>query len=160
MNKPAVAARSFFGLCVNDGLSFYADRFVRVVRRVAQMPALPRKLRLSTQQRLALQLLACAPFGATETAPSVDGFTRRTLVRPIRTDLQQHSAILRLAVKLSAASAHGGRSTGARRLLSADRRWLTLLPRLRAPAKGRLGSTMTPSLLAYGPAASRMEEPT
>jgi hypothetical protein len=43
MNEPAVAARLFFGLCVNDGLGFYADRFVRVVRRVASDTCAPSK---------------------------------------------------------------------------------------------------------------------
>jgi hypothetical protein len=52
-----------------------------------QMPAPPRKHLLGTQQRRALQFLADTPFGATETAMFVNGFTRKTLVPLIRAGL-------------------------------------------------------------------------
>ena len=51
------------------------------------MPAPPRKYPLGPQQRLALQLLAETPFGATEAAMFVNGFKRRVLVRLIRAGL-------------------------------------------------------------------------
>jgi hypothetical protein len=51
------------------------------------MPAPPRKRLLGAQQRLALQLLADTPFGATETALFVNGFKRPMLVRLIRAGL-------------------------------------------------------------------------
>ena len=47
----------------------------------------PSKHHLGAQQRRALQLLARAPFGATEAAMSANGFTRTTLVRLIRAGL-------------------------------------------------------------------------
>jgi hypothetical protein len=51
------------------------------------MPAPPRKRPLGPQQRLALQLLAGSPFGATESTMFVHGFTRRTLARLIHAGL-------------------------------------------------------------------------
>jgi hypothetical protein len=124
-----------------------------------QMPALPRKLRLSTQQRLGLQLLACAPFGATEAALSVDGFTRQTLLRPVRTDLQQHRAILRLAGILSVASASrrpvDGRSKVIERRLS-----LACLVTATARTGKRPAGLYGDTRWLMGPAASHMEEPT
>jgi hypothetical protein len=47
----------------------------------------PRKYRLGARQRLAVQLLADSPFGATETAMFVNGFTRKMLVHLIRAGL-------------------------------------------------------------------------
>ncbi len=47
-------------------------------------PVPPRKRHLGAQQRLALQLLAGTPFGATEATMAVSGFKRQTLVRLIR----------------------------------------------------------------------------
>jgi hypothetical protein len=44
------------------------------------MPAPPRKRPLGPQQRLALQLLAGTPFGATEATMVANGFTRQMLV--------------------------------------------------------------------------------
>jgi hypothetical protein len=52
------------------------------------MAAPPRKRRpLGPEQRRALQLLASIPFGATEAAMFVNGFTRKMLVRLIRAGL-------------------------------------------------------------------------
>jgi hypothetical protein len=47
----------------------------------------PRKYRLGARRRLVVQLLADSPFGATETAMSVNGFTRKMLVHLIRAGL-------------------------------------------------------------------------
>jgi hypothetical protein len=52
-----------------------------------EMLAPPRKYRLGARQRLALQLLADSPLGATETAMFVNGFNRKMLVRLIRAGL-------------------------------------------------------------------------
>jgi hypothetical protein len=46
-----------------------------------------RKRPLGTQQRLALQLLAGTPFGATEAIMFANGFTRRVLAGLIRAGL-------------------------------------------------------------------------
>jgi hypothetical protein len=51
------------------------------------MSAPPRKRPLGPQQRLALQLLAGSPFGATEATMIVHGFTRRALARLIHAGL-------------------------------------------------------------------------
>jgi hypothetical protein len=51
------------------------------------MPRLPRNRHLSAEQRRALQLLADIPFGVTETAMSVNGFARQTIVRLLRAGL-------------------------------------------------------------------------
>jgi hypothetical protein len=52
------------------------------------MAAPPRKRRLPTEQRRALQLLASLPFGATtEAAMFANGFPRKMLVRLIRAGL-------------------------------------------------------------------------
>jgi hypothetical protein len=48
------------------------------------MPVPPRKRYLGPEQRLALQLLAGTPFGATEAAMFLHGFTRKTLASLIR----------------------------------------------------------------------------
>jgi hypothetical protein len=47
--------------------------------QLPQMPAPPRKRLLGSEQRRALQLLAGTPFGATEAAMFLHGFTRRVL---------------------------------------------------------------------------------
>jgi len=52
-----------------------------------EMPALPRKYLLGAQQRRALQLLAGIPFGATEAAMFLHGFTRGVLARLIHAGL-------------------------------------------------------------------------
>jgi hypothetical protein len=103
INKPAVAARLFFGLCVNDGLGFYADRFVRVV----QLPQILARASKTSSQHTATPgtPIACLRSIRCHRSNYVHrGFTHQTLVRPIRTDLPQYSAILRLAGKLSVAS--------------------------------------------------------
>jgi hypothetical protein len=51
------------------------------------MSVLTRKRYLGPEQRLALQLLAGIPFGATEAAMSANGFARKTLARLIRAGL-------------------------------------------------------------------------
>jgi hypothetical protein len=51
------------------------------------MPSLPRNRHLSAEQRRALQLLADIPFGVTETAMSVNGFSRQTMARLVRAGL-------------------------------------------------------------------------
>jgi hypothetical protein len=44
----------------------------------------PRKRRLGGEQRRALRLLACSPFGATEAVMHVHGFTRQMLAKLVR----------------------------------------------------------------------------
>jgi hypothetical protein len=51
------------------------------------MPALPRKRYRGAEQLRALQFLAGSPFGATEAAMVLNGFTRQTLVRLLRAGL-------------------------------------------------------------------------
>jgi hypothetical protein len=85
------------------------------------MPASPRKYPLGPQQRLALQLLADTPFGATEAAMFVNGFTRRTLVRLIRAGL----ATTQREIK-------AGQTGGRLRITEAGRRALETLYRARA----------------------------
>jgi len=46
-----------------------------------------RKRRVNPEQRRALQLLACSPFGAAEVIMLTHGFTRRTLAGLVRTGL-------------------------------------------------------------------------
>jgi hypothetical protein len=52
-----------------------------------QMSAPPRKRPRGVAQRLALQFLAGIPFGASEAAMFVNGFTRQTLLSLIRAGL-------------------------------------------------------------------------
>jgi hypothetical protein len=47
----------------------------------------PRKRRVSLEQRRALQLLACSPFGAAEATMLTHGFTRGTLAGLVRVGL-------------------------------------------------------------------------
>ena len=47
----------------------------------------PRKRRLGGEQRRALRLLACNPFGVTEAVMLARGFTRRTLAGLVRAEL-------------------------------------------------------------------------
>jgi len=47
----------------------------------------PRKRRLGGEQRRALRLLACNPFGATEAIMHVHGFTRPMLAKLVRAGL-------------------------------------------------------------------------
>ena len=47
----------------------------------------PRKRRLGGEQRRALRLLACSPFGATEAIMHVHGFTRQMLANVVRVGL-------------------------------------------------------------------------
>jgi hypothetical protein len=61
----------------------FADRLPQSFVELPQMPALPRKRHLGTQQCRAVPSLAGTAFGATEATAFVDGFTRRTLGRLI-----------------------------------------------------------------------------
>jgi hypothetical protein len=47
----------------------------------------PRKRRLGGEQRRALRLLACSPFGVTEAVMHVHGFTRSMLAKLVRAGL-------------------------------------------------------------------------
>jgi hypothetical protein len=78
------------------------------------MPAPPRKRHLGAQQRLALQLLAGTPFGATEANMFVNGFTRPTLVRLIRDGLVTTQREIKA----------GGQTIGRVRITEAGRRAL------------------------------------
>jgi hypothetical protein len=78
------------------------------------MPALLRKHRLGAQQRLALQLVAGVPFGATEASMFFNGFKRQTLVRLVHTGL---ATIERENLK-------AGQSLGRVRITDAGRRAL------------------------------------
>jgi hypothetical protein len=55
----------------------------------------PRRRRVSLEQRRALQLLACSPFGAAEAIMLTHGFTRGTLAGLVRAGLAmaQHETI-------------------------------------------------------------------
>jgi hypothetical protein len=55
----------------------------------------PRRRRVSLEQRRALQLLACSPFGAAETIMLTRGFTCGTLAGLVRAGLAmaQHETI-------------------------------------------------------------------
>jgi hypothetical protein len=78
------------------------------------MPAPPRKRLLGAQQRLALQLLAGIPFGATEATMFANGITRKTLVSLIRAGL----ATTQREIKA------GGQTVGRVRVTEAGRRAL------------------------------------
>jgi hypothetical protein len=80
--------------------------------QLSQMPDPPRKRHLGAQQRLALQLLAGTPLGATEAAMFVNGFKRQMLVRLIRAGL----ATTPCKVKA------GGQTIGRVRITEAGRR--------------------------------------
>jgi hypothetical protein len=56
---------------------------------------LPRRRRVSLEQRWALQLLACSPFGASVAIMLTHGFTRGTLAGLVRAGLAmaQHETI-------------------------------------------------------------------
>jgi hypothetical protein len=82
------------------------------------MPAPPRKRHLGAQQRLALQLLAGTPFGATEATMFVNGFTRQMLARLISAGL----ATTRREVNKA-----GGQTVGRVRITEAGRQALETL---------------------------------
>jgi hypothetical protein len=71
----------------------------------------PRKRHLGGEQRRALRLLACNPFGATETVMHVHGFTRPMLAKLIRAGL----ATVQTGKAIAA---------GRIRITDAGRRWL------------------------------------
>jgi hypothetical protein len=84
----------------------------------------PRQRRLGGEQRRALRLLACSPFGATEAILHVHGFTRKMLAKLIRAGLA------------SAQSETGKEiAVGRIRIADAGRRWLedTAKSELRGP---------------------------
>jgi DNA-binding PadR family transcriptional regulator len=82
-----------------------------------QMPVPPRKRHLGAQQRLALQLLAGTPFGATEATMVVNGFKRQTLVRLIRAGLATTQSEINV----------GGQAVGRITITDAGRRALETL---------------------------------
>jgi hypothetical protein len=73
----------------------------------------PRKRRLGGEQRRALRLLACSPFGVTEAVMHVQGFTRPMLAKLVRAGLAtvQNETGKAIAV-------------GRIRITDAGRRWL------------------------------------
>jgi hypothetical protein len=78
------------------------------------MSAPPRKCPLGAQQRLALQLLASIPFGATDVTMFANGVTRKTLVSLVRAGL----ATTEREIKA------GGQTVGRIRITEAGRRAL------------------------------------
>jgi len=74
----------------------------------------PRKGRVNPQQRRALQLLACSPFGAPEMIMLTHGVTRRTLAGLVRAGLA--TTAQRETVKTD------GQSVGRVRITEAGRR--------------------------------------
>jgi hypothetical protein len=78
------------------------------------MPAPTRKRALGQEQRRALQLLACTPFGVTESAMFLNGFERQTLVRLIRAGLVTTEREIKA----------GGQTVGRIRITEAGRRAL------------------------------------
>jgi hypothetical protein len=73
-----------------------------------------RKRRVNPEQRRALQLLACSPFGAAEAIMLTHGFTRRTLAGLVRAGLA--TTAQRETVKAD------GQSVGRVRITEAGRR--------------------------------------
>jgi hypothetical protein len=75
--------------------------------------ARPRKRRLGGEQRRALRLLACSPFGATEAILHVHGFTRKILAKLI-------------SAGLATGQSETGKeiAVGLIRITDAGRRWL------------------------------------
>jgi hypothetical protein len=75
--------------------------------------ARPRKRRLGGEQRRALQLLACSPFGATEAIMHVHGFARPMLAKLVRAGLATVQSETGKAI-----------AVGRIRITDAGRRWL------------------------------------
>jgi hypothetical protein len=73
----------------------------------------PRKRRLGGEQRRALRLLACSPFGVTEAVMHVHGFTRPMLAKLVRAGLATVQSETGKAIAV-------GRIT----ITDAGRRWL------------------------------------
>jgi hypothetical protein len=61
--------------------------FSRVAYLSHTITVRPRKRRVGGEQRRALRLLACNPFGATEATMHVHGFTRPMLAKLVRAGL-------------------------------------------------------------------------
>ena len=93
------------------------ESFVELPR----MPAPLRKHHLGEEPRLALQLLAGTPFGATETAMFVNGFKRPTLVRLIRAGLVATQREIKAGGQTIGRVRITEPSTGARRLTECKR---------------------------------------
>ncbi len=85
----------------------------------------PRKRHLGGEQSRALRLLACNPFGATETVMHVHGFTRQMLARLVRAGLATAQSETGKAI-----------AVGRIRITDAGRRWLE------DAAKSELRSTL------------------
>ncbi len=73
----------------------------------------PRKRHLGGEQRRALRLLACNPFGATEAIMHVHGFTRQMLAKLVRVGLATAQSETSKAI-----------AVGRIRITDAGRRWL------------------------------------
>src|SRR5260370_13097786 len=73
----------------------------------------PRKRRLGGEQRRALRLLACSPFGATEAIMHIHGFTRQMLAKLVRGGLATVKSETGKAI-----------AVGRIRITDAGRRWL------------------------------------
>jgi hypothetical protein len=108
----------------------------------------PRKRRVPLEQRRALQLLACSPFGAAEAIMLTHGFTRGTLAGLVRAGLAmaQHETIKadrRLVGASRSPRPAGGRSKAdreharQRRLVAINDRALFGIGRLLVPAAVR-----------------------
>jgi hypothetical protein len=89
----------------------------------------PRKRHLGGEQRRALRLLTCNPFGATETVMHVHGFTRPMLANLIRAGLATAQSETGKAI-----------AVGRIRITDAGRRWLedAAKSELRVPIQGFL----------------------
>jgi hypothetical protein len=73
----------------------------------------PRKRRLGDEQRRALRLLACNPFGATEAIMHVHGFTRQMVAKLVRAGLATSQSETGKPI-----------AVGRIRITDAGRRWL------------------------------------
>src|SRR5712672_1966123 len=99
----------------------------------------PRKRRLGGEQRRALRLLACSPFGATEAIMHVDGFTRQMVAKLVRAGL-------------ATAQSETGKpiAVGRIRITDAGWRWLEDAGQIRAtgsePVQGFLEGVSRPLL--------------
>jgi hypothetical protein len=99
----------------------------------------PRKRRLGDEQRRALRLLACNPFGATEAIMHVHGFTRQMVAKLVRAGL-------------ATAQSETGKpiAVGRIRITDAGWRWLEDAGQIRAtgsePVQGFLEGVSRPLL--------------
>src|SRR5260370_7802590 len=103
-----------------------------------RMAAPPRKRHLGGEQRRALRLLACNPFGATEAIMHVHGFTRPMLAKLIRAGLATAQSETGKAI-----------AVGRIRITDAGRRWLE------NAAKSELRKHCVPALRSDQPNSHR-----